>query len=181
MNQKTIKTCQIAFMSVLAVIYVVMMFQQATKGLHSFDNWLSLILQITEVLTLGFAICYLVKGYTKSGTIYYKLFLVFFVALTAMTVIKPITHGQTVVIIPHVLSFFILLVLTFWKNLGEKRSWILYSLLVLVQIAITIPALFSKNTSRMLDMISHLMLIGTYGFMLKGKYEDKKERGHKLA
>ena len=66
-------------------------------------------------------------------------------------------------------------------QLGEKRSWILYSLLVLVQIAITIPALFSNNTSRMLDMISHLMLIGTYGFMLKGKYEDKKERGHKLA
>ena len=180
MNQTTIKRCQIAFMFILAVIYIVMIIQQAAKGLHSFDHMLSLILQITEVLALGFAICYLVKGYTKSGAVYYKLFLVFFVLLAAMTIIKPITHGQTVVIIPHVLFLFVLLILTFWKNLGEKRSWILYGLLVLIQIAITVPALLSKNTSRMLDMISHLMLVGTYGFMLKGKYEDKKERGHEF-
>ncbi len=176
-NKERTKICQIAVMSVLAVIYVLMILQQIKKGLGTFDNGLSLALQITDLLAIVSAILYLAKGYSKSGAVYYKLFLIFFLLLSALTLIKPILHGQTVILIPHAASLLILLVLTFWKDLGEKNSWILFWILAALQLAIAVPAFFSGNISRILDMISHLLLVGTYGFMLMGKYEDKKERG----
>lgn len=81
----------------------------------------------------------------------------------------------------HDVKVIVLLLLAFWKNLGKKKSFILFSILISMDGAAMILVLINMiNTSfnfSLMGVITAIVADGTVGLGLRGKYIDKAERG----
>ena len=81
----------------------------------------------------------------------------------------------------HDVKVIVLLLLAFWKNLGKKKSFILFSILISMDVASLILVLINMiNTSfnfSLMGVITAIVADGTVGLGLRGKYIDKAERG----
>ena len=177
MKSNTIRICQMVVMAALAAVLVVLVIQRAVSNDGSFNDYYSIAIWVTTAWALAWAFLYLLKGYTKSAAVYYKLFLAFLLLQFVVNFIMPIVRGDVLEIILHTLSILVLLVLVFKKDLGAKNSQILFAVRAALQIAITVLAIMSGLSGRIITNVARLLLIGTLGLMLAGKYADKRARG----
>ena len=177
MKSNTIRICQMVVMAALAAVLVILVIQRASNNDGTFNDYYSIVIWVTTAWALAWAFLYLLKGYTKSAVSYYKLFLAFLLLQFVVNFIMPIARGDILEIILHAASILVLLILTFGKDLGGKNSQILFVILAALQIAITVLAIMSGLSGRILTNIARLLLVGTLGLMLEGKYADKRARG----
>ena len=177
MKNNMIRICQMVVMAALATVLIVLVLQRAVSNSGSFNDYYSIAIWVTTAWALAWAFLYLFKGYTKSAAVYYKLFLAFLLLQFVVNFIMPIVRGDVLEIILHAVSILVLVVLAFGKDLGAKNSQILFVILAALQIAITVLAIMSGLSGRIITNVARLLLIGTLGLMLEGKYADKRARG----
>ena len=164
-------------MAALATVLVILVIQRAFKNDGSFNDYYSIVIWVTTAWALAWAFLYLLKGYTKSAASYYKLFLAFLLLQFVANFIMPIVRGDILEIVLHAASILVLLILAFKKDLGGKNSQILFVVLAALQIVITVLAILNRQSGMIVTNIARLLLIGTLGLMLEGKYADKRARG----
>ena len=198
-------TCHLILMVIFALgslaIGVLLLIAASSGEIKGYQTSASLIVSIAlcfllNVPALCCGILYLVKGYAKSAAAFYKGFLLISaVAVLANGYVFSITPALTdnaekadpqttlilriIVISLLVAKFLILMILTFAKDLGKRNTWILFGILLAVDLVF---ALFIQTTGsfiviRITNVLSRLLMTGTIGLAIKGKYDDKDARG----
>ena len=141
-------------------------------------------------LALICCIIYLWNGYSKKAAVFYKAFLVL-TAVASMLSIAVVVDTDAVnsnVVKFLELSVFImaakivlLLVLAFWKDLGKRNTWIIFCVILALDLifGFLFEDIASVRLFRAGSAISRLLVDGTIAFAILGKYEDKESRGTK--
>lgn len=180
-------TCHFVMMGILAVfnaVTLVMLIKDHNNNLHPI---LDMLLYAFQTLALVFGIIYLRSRYRKQYAVFYKLFLFFLVVGYLCSIISRVMgNGLMFATIIQIIWIAGLLILTFWPNLGKRNSWILYTVLFVLQViwAISTVMVNSNQFSRsefifavLAVVFSRLLILGSIGLALKGKYDDKDARG----
>jgi hypothetical protein len=133
---------------------------------------------VVNALALVCGITYLLKGSGKSAATWYKA-LVMLVTLGVTlrligTLIYPGFNFAAGLMIGIILA---LLILCFVKNLGEKKSWIIFYILLALELVLAF-VMFDKNEvmSSIAGNLSRLVLDGSIGLAIREKYADKAAR-----
>lgn len=192
-NSKALMTCHFVIMGILAVFNAVSMVMLIKGPSNLMYPILGILLYAFLTLALVFGIIYLRGGYRKQYAVFYKLFLFFLVVGYLCGIVSTILeYGPNFATIIQIIWIAGLLILAFWSNLGKRDSWILYAVLFVLQIIWAISAVItSLNLFKTLDqfsgtaliftmlaaVFSRLLLLGSVGLALKGKYDDKDARG----
>ena len=140
------------------------------------------IVLILNFLSLLCGFIYIQKGYSKQAANYYKAFIAFTVAANIASLIAGVMYqGFDLGTVTKIIKIALLLVLAFGKDLGEKKTWTIFGIAVVADLAYD---LFFKLTQEgvlpaILLALTRLLCMGTIGLAIRGKYEDKKERGTK--
>ena len=133
------------------------------------------LISLINILSLVCGIVYLLKGYSKDAAIFYKAFIVLAALYTSSTVLTSLTSGVYYKAVLHVIKVIIMLILVFGKNLGKRNTWILFSAIVLADVAVLLTSL--HNPAGIISQASQLLMDGTIGLAIRGKYADKDARG----
>ena len=169
------------------------LFEEDAQTLRSYGI-ITAGMSITSIAAICAGILYLVKGYRKAAAGFYKAFMVLaaistvvFLAGTLFTVsayrldgsdtgsADPLyIAGACIMAIKCIL----LCVLAFAKDLGKKLTWMLFC--VLLALDLVYGCFFISPNSliamRIIFVMSRLLLDGTIGLAIKGKYDDKAAR-----
>ena len=126
-------------------------------------------------------IIYTLKGGSKQAAVYYKTFILLTAVSSALRLIGTIVYpgfGFSDVLLIGILL--LLLILAFAKDLGEKITWILFCLTMILEVVLAIVT-FDKDMVlvSIVSSVSRLVLLVSIGFSIRAKYLDKKERGSK--
>lgn len=177
MNEK-FKALRIAHLIImgLAIAVLILVLIQSP-----FNNGLLIIGPIFNILALVAGIFYLLLNFTKNSALVYKLY-VYILTLFYIfnTVSNQVSEFNMLTLVCGIISVAVLLVLAFWKDLGEMISLLLYIVLVTsvviwqITILFLTPGLFSIE--RLVYLIVTLVPLGTLGIMITLKYADKKQR-----
>ena len=160
----------------------------ATEVKAKIELVLNVIMMLMIMFMLFTGVLYWLREYRKTAAFYYKSFLLLQVAVTFLDVIIPIIFVQMDPLligksIMYAVKIVILLCLALWKDLGKVRTWILYYILVLMDIgALAMTVMHMVNTSfdfSIVGAITALIADSTTGFAIRGKFRDKESRGRK--
>ena len=177
----------LALMAILAlatlVSLIVLLMGNGADNVDVYYGAFSFGPQVSALLNLAALACgiiYLLKGYRKEASNYYKAFIAMMAAFYAITAYPGyVTDGFSVGVILQMVKIILLLVLAFAKDLGKRNTWIVFW----VMIAVYAVFLMVKNNFagmalyRIVVVFSKLVMDGTIGLAIKGKYDDKDARG----
>lgn len=150
------------------------------------SNLTNVFLMILILAMLIVGTLYLLKGYTKQAAIYYKLFLVLNVAVNALTIVIDLCfyHVTAWIVMISVLNackIILLLLLGFGKDLGERKTWTIFYILLAVDSLKLVLAIINMLgigfDFSFMGYVTALIADGTIGLAIRGKYENKKARG----
>lgn len=156
---------------------------------------------LLSVVATASGIMYLLNGYSKSAASHYKAFMLFnafsalgsvlihLIVLTAevqaadATVGADSQHITRIILLAGKIIF--LCILTFGKDLGKRNTWMIFAVLAVLEIAVACLGFNQTRTDTILGYVSsyittsvtHLLMLGTIGLAIKGKYDDKSRRG----
>ncbi len=140
---------------------------------------------VTIMLLTG--VIYLLHGYKKNAAVYYKTFILLLVLVNLMVIIMDVIYATMtgIIIIKcllYAIKIILLLLLAFKKDLGPKNTWIIFYIVVAVDIAafvvmLIIMAAGSFDNGNIIGVIAALIADVTLGLAIHGKYADKKSRG----
>lgn len=149
------------------------------------------VLSVDTVALLS-GILYVFHGYMKRAALLYRIFLVLSAvscaasaAASTMRYLEEFPSENKVLqiilmaILPMAVKTGVLLVLAFGKNLGKQRSYILFAVLLGIDILYSL-LWFSPGEIAMVRItlaLTRLTMTSTIGLALRGKYADKDERG----
>lgn len=138
-----------------------------------------IIISVVHMFALAAGLYYLALGYEKDSAVFYRAFLVLYaVSNLVRLVFFQFRHAGVLPIAATVVTIIVTLVLLFVKDLGKQYSWIAYVILLVAELLLLPNFLGSgTNTSLLISKISDILLAGTLGLMLYGKYLDKDARG----
>lgn len=180
---------------ILSLISAVMLFAGVgfNFGMLQTNNKLSVILfgifNVVNAAALCFGIVYSLKGYTKKAAFFYKASLFTRVIATAICfVMMTFNFNVSGITIALIISIMVLLALkgvimaymTFKKNLGKENTWKLFHVLVVIDVVLGVLFIFNRGVMllhTLVNIFSRLALDCTIGLAVRGKYEDKDERG----
>ncbi|MBR2067408.1 MAG: hypothetical protein IJ875_04010 [Solobacterium sp.] len=133
---------------------------------------------VLNAIALACGIYYIFKGSGKDVAMWYKAFVILVTLSFTLRLFGRMIHpGLGLVAVLMLVIVILLLVLSFMKNLGEQRSWILYyALLALVFVVEVITFDTREVLSSLVGNATRLVLIGTIGLALRDKYMDKAAR-----
>lgn len=171
-----------------------------TNNIEEIATWRSSVifnicLIMINALALISGVIYLLKGYRKDAASFYKTFMMLnavsavvfaLMALSVMQTSNSVEGMQIASNVMYILCVFLmvikavlLFVLTFGQNLGKRNSWIIFC--VILAIDIVVGLLFKTSGSwapfRFVSALPRLFMAGTIGLSIKGKYDDKDARG----
>ena len=116
-------------------------------------------------------IIYWLRGRGKDSSRLYKAFML---QVTIGMVLRLI--GK--IIYPGFDVAAVLLILTFVPDLGRIKTWAIYCAVLALEIAVAILVFDAKEAfSSIAFGLIRLALVGTIGFAIRSKYEDKAARG----
>lgn len=181
----------------MAIVFVSLFFVGAgvIKNLiGSFAPTLLLRLGVHFFCLLGIVMSalYIFKGYRKQAAGFYKAFMcVTSVAILIQAILQFLPQGESgkeslqfdafhiFIIILVMLASIGFVILAFAKDLGSKKTWILYTVVIVAYIAFSAISLLAGRfvISKFFAQFGPLLLIGSTGFMIKGKFDDKAKRG----
>ena len=137
-----------------------------------------MMMMFMAMLIVG--ITYLLNNYGKHAAFFLKAFLLLQVIITDLSFgqIKSLVVAETVL---YAFKILFLLALTFWKNLGKERSFVLFfSILVIDVVALILAIVYMSKIGLDFSLAGYVAAIiadGTTGLALRGKYKDKEARG----
>ncbi len=181
----------IILMSLAAITGIVVFITQlinadSTKDLLYIIS--NIILMLVVLSTLSIGTIYLLKGYSKEAAKYYKAFMFLNVILDILIIVIDLLFYNInvfTIFISLLILFKIgfLLILSFKKDLGKETTWINYYVILLLDISsIVFAIIYMFQSSFDFSLVGYLSLLvmdGTIGLSIKGKYKDKEERGTK--
>ena len=133
---------------------------------------------VVNAVALACGITYTMKGSGKAAAKWYKaLVLLVALSITLRLIGTLIYPGFNVNACLMIVSIIILLILCFVKDLGDQKTWILFHVLLAVEIALAIITFDKREVmSSIAGNLSRLMLVGTIGLAIREKYQDKARR-----
>ncbi len=184
---------------ILTVILLILLIASAAGNIHTICHVYNTILPNISagiaIITVIFAIIYMIKGYSKDAAFYYKAFMVlsalFYQSLAISTVTSDDILPQTFTfaigfqIGANCLLFGLFLLLCFGKDIGKKTTNFIgiLSLIVTVSVFIVLavknPQSIDKNILGLLysRLFSRIVFVITAYLLIQFKYIDKDERG----
>ena len=147
------------------------------------------ILNLVNIIALIFAIVYLLNSYGKQSAVYYKAFLFLIILETVFLFALDLAFWPTDVLLVVSLVILgikavVLAVLVFWKNLGAQKTWLIYHMLLPLDVVGTVIMFFKVPQGTLVYVIlaalSRLALDGAIGLAIRGKFADKLKRGRKV-
>ena len=153
-----------------------------------FSNITNIILMAVILSMLIMGAVYIIKDYSKQAAVFYKAFLFLHVGVCVLSIIVnlcfyKITSLMIIICVLYAFKAIDLLILVFWKDLGEKRTWILFYVILGLDIAALILAVINMVNIgfdfSFTGYVTALIADGTIGLSVKGKYENKASRGSK--
>lgn len=151
-----------------------------------FSNQANAFMMLVILAMLIVGILYLVKGYTKRAAVYYKLFLILNVAVCVLTIFIDLCFYQVniwmiIISVLNVCKTILLLLMAFGKDLGEKKTWTIFYMLLTadgIKLILAIINMVSIGFDfSFAGYVTALISDGTIGLAARGKYENKKMRG----
>jgi len=146
---------------------------------------------IVNVLNVG-ALCasavYLLNSYGKKAADWYKAFLYLNVVVTVLLLIVDIFYIPfSFVLVSSIILLAVkaaaLAVLTFKKDLGKKNTWIVFYVLLGLDVMLIVLTFINATRDSLVFMIhgsaSRLINDLTIALAIRGKYADKEQRGSK--
>ena len=193
-NLKWITTCHMILMVIMAIIsFASIVILLGVKSLLpeaivavSKDMpivFISYVLVLVfTFLSLVCGIIYIKKGYTKQAAVYYKAFLVFTVLSNVISACAVVLYqGFDLAFVFKIIKTILLLVLIFYKDMGERNTWIIFALAIAFDLVYDL--FFDVTRNGMIQIliltVTRLLTMGTIGLAIRGKYEDKHSRGSK--
>ncbi len=158
----------------------------ATADAERLSNLTNVFLMAIILAMLVAGALYLLKGYTKQAAGYYKAFLILHIAVCALTIYIDLSFYKVnammiAISIVNACKAVILLILAFGKDLGKRRTWNLFYMLLALDIVKLILACVNMAgigfDFSFMGYVTALIADGTIGLAIKGKYEDKHARG----
>ncbi len=161
-------------------------FGVAPGGMGKAELMLRGIFNLLTVMALFTGIWYILDGYRKQAAIFYKAFLLSQVVETVFLAVIELIFAQKgliqiLVTVTLAVKAIILLLLVVLKDIGKMRTWLIYSLLFASEVfGVTVIIISTPGSIMGLRIVSsaaRLVITGTIGIMIYGKYADKKRRG----
>ena len=169
-----------------ATVHFIIEFSKAVADAERFSNMANIFLMLVILAMLIVGTLYLIKGYRKRAAVYYKLFLFLNVAVCVLTIFIDLCfyRANTWMLIISVLNtckIILLLLLACGKDLGEKKTWSLFYILLVadgLKLVFAITNMISIGFDfSFAGYVTALISDGTIGLAIRGKYENKKSRG----
>lgn len=157
-----------------------------SEGMDSFSDLANCILMILILMMLAFGIVYLLKGSSKRAAKFYRTFLYMHIAVCVLTIIIDlgfyrVTILMVLISILNACKIAVLAILAFGKDLGRRKTWTLfYILLALDAVKLILAIINMANIGfdfSFIGYVTALIADGTIGLAVKAKYDDKKARG----
>ena len=152
------------------------------------SNITNIVLMVVIFSMLMMGAVYIIKDYSKQASVFYKAFLFLHVGVCVLSIIVNLVYYTVnplmiVICILYGFKALDLLILVFWKNLGQMRTWILfYVILGLDIVALILAVINMVNIGfdfSFTGYVTALIADGTIGLSVRGKYENKASRGSK--
>ena len=152
------------------------------------SNITNIVLMAVIFSMLMMGVVYIIKDYSKQASVFYKAFLFLNVGVCVLSIIVNLVYYTVnplmiAICILYGFKALDLLILVFWKDLGQKRTWILfYVILGLDIVALILAVINMVNIGfdfSFTGYITALIADGTIGLSVRGKYENKASRGSK--
>lgn len=148
---------------------------------------------LTNVLLMAFVLSmlitgavYLIQNFDKKAAKFYKAFMLLHVGVCALTVIVDLAF-YTVTPLLIVICFLTaikgcdLLLLTFGKDLGKQKTWILFYVILGLDAAALLLSIINMSQIgfdfSFTGYVTALIADGTIGLSIRGKYKNKEARG----
>ena len=169
-----------------AAVHFVVGYHNATANMERLSNLLNVFLMAIILAMLVAGALYLLKDYTKRAAGFYKAFLLLHIAVCALTIYIDLAFYMVTVLLAAIsvvnaCKAAILLILALWKDLGRRRTWNLFYILLALDIVKLIFAIINMASIgfdfSFMGYVTALIADGTIGLAIKGKYEDKSARG----
>ena len=147
-----------------------------------FSNITNIVLMAVILSMLIMGAVYIIKDYSKQAAVFYKAFLFLHVGVCVLSIIVNLVFYTVnplmiVICILYAFKAIDLLLLVFWKDLGKKRTWILFYVILGLDIAALILAII--NMANIGFDFSFTGYVTALIADVNGKYENKKARGSK--
>ena len=175
----------LSLLFILSIVSAVIIFTgnipsgfETSKEIYRTTATLYGLAHVVNALALACGITYLLKGSGKSAAVWYKT-LILLVALGVTlrlvgTLIHPGFGVSACLMIGIILA---LLALRFIKDLGKTKTWIIFFILLTLEIVLAVLT-FDKNEvlSSIAGSLSRIILDCTIGIAVYEKYADKAKR-----
>ena len=138
---------------------------------------------VVNAFALACGITYILKGSGKSAAMWYKTMILLIALGVVLRLIGTLIHpGFGLNACLMICIIIALLILCFVKNLGAKKSWIIFGVLITLELVLAVIT-FDKNEvmSSIAGNLSRLVLDGTIGLAIREKYADKAKRKAKAT
>ena len=128
------------------------------------------------------------KDYSKPAHRYYKAMMCFYAFSAFIPIIAVFSvFSFNPVLLISITKFVLLLILGFGKDLGKKNTWIIFYIVLVLELLFS-PALdaISAASSTAVPIsvgysipatLSRLVIVGMFGLCVEAKYRDKDARG----
>ena len=152
------------------------------------SNITNIVLMAVIFSMLMMGAVYIIKDYSKQASVFYKAFLFLNVGVCVLSIIVNLVYYTVnplmiAICILYGFKALDLLILVFWQDLGQKRTWILfYVILGLDIVALILAVINMVNIGfdfSFTGYVTALIADGTIGLSVRGKYENKASRGSK--
>ena len=174
--------------NVFAMVIFIGSFRAATAHTERLEALMNSILMLVILAMLVTGVLYLWKRYDKQAAGWYKTFLLLQVAVSVLTIIIDVFFSKLNTLLITRSSLYVgktvlLLILALWKDLGKKKTWILFCVLLALDICGLLAAIIFMSKHgfdfSFVGFITALIADGTIGLAIRGKYADKDARGTK--
>lgn len=166
----------------LLLALIVVNFVVIINGITASDlDTIHAVITVLRLFTMAAGLYYIGLGYMKDASSFYKLYLALY-ALSNLTILVMLImrNAGPIAIAFKVIVTVMSLVLVFVKDLGKQVTWVLYALLLGSELIVMLPFFgIGMTTASLKDKLSDLVMAGTVGLMINGKYIDKDARGAK--
>ena len=151
-----------------------------------FSNITNIVLMAVILSMLIMGAIYIIKDYSKQAAVFYKAFLFLHVGVCVLSIIVnlffyTVNPLMIVICILYAIKAADLLILVFGKDLGKNRTWILFYVILGLDIASLILAVINMVNIgfdfSFTGYVTALIADGTIGLSVKGKYGNKEARG----
>lgn len=173
-----VKKIHLLIMAVTFFLSIRNVYDYCTLGNFNTLTVLAIMSFLCNAAAMVFGLLYLIYDYKKDVAKYYRWFMILVGLSFTFRAVRTVLDDKPLVrTVMTVVSLITLLVFAFKKDLGRKNTWIVYGVLLAVELLMkTRVQSTNYNFAILSSGFSNYLLISTIGLMINGKYFDKRMR-----